>query len=100
MHFMLAYTFKPELRNQAITRFRVTAGRPPKGVQLLSRWTNADLSGGFALLQSYDIKALVEFCLHWSDLMELEIVPLIEDAQLQEVFERNKPAKANKRRRS
>ena len=36
-----------------------------------------DLSGGFALLQSYDIKALVEFTLGWSDLLDLEIVPLI-----------------------
>ena len=87
MHFMLTYRFKPEHRDQAIARFRVTAGRPPKGVQLLGRWTTADFSGGFALLQSYDIKALVEFTLGWSDLMELEIVPLIEDDELSEVLD-------------
>jgi hypothetical protein len=99
MHFMLTYRFYPEHRNQAIARFRVTAGRPPKGVQLLGRWTAADLNGGFALLQSYDIKALVEFTLGWSDLMDLEIVPLIEDTQLQEVLSRNKLARTTRKRR-
>ena len=99
MHFMLTYRFEPKHRNQAIARFKVTAGRTPKGVQLLGRWTTADLSGGFALLQSYDIKALVEFTLGWSDLMELEIVPLIEDNQLNEVLDRNKPARTPRKRR-
>jgi hypothetical protein len=54
----------------------------------LGRWTTADLNGGFALLESYDIKALVEFTPGWSDLMELEIVPLIEDNELREVLDR------------
>ena len=88
MKFMLTYRFEPETRNEAIARFKTTGGRTPKGAQLLGRWTTADLNGGFALLESYDIKALVEFTLGWSDLMELEIVPLIEDKELREVFDR------------
>ena len=88
MNFMLTYKFEPHTRNQAIARFRATGGQTPKGVQLLGRWTTADLHGGFALLESYDIKALVEFTLGWSDLMELEIVPLIEDVELREVLDR------------
>jgi hypothetical protein len=31
--------------------------------------------------------------------MELEIVPVIEDAQLQEVFEQNRPGTAKRKRR-
>ena len=58
MKFMLTYRFKSETRDEAIARFQATGGRTPKGVQLLGRWTTADLSGGFALLESYDIKAL------------------------------------------
>ena len=88
MNFMLTYRFEPHARNDAIARFQATGGRTPKGVQLLGRWTTADLHGGFALLESYDIKALVEFTLGWSDLMELEIVPLIEDNELREVLDR------------
>lgn len=88
MKFMLTYTLESETRDEAIARFKATGGRTPKGVQLLGRWTAADLHGGFALLESYDIKALVDFTLGWSDLMDLEIVPLIEDDELSEVFDR------------
>ena len=88
MNFMLTYRFERQTRNEAIARFQATGGQTPKGVQLLGRWTTADLHGGFALLESYDIKALVEFTLGWSDLMELEIVPLIEDNELREVLDR------------
>jgi Protein of unknown function (DUF3303) len=88
MKFMLTYKLESETRDKAIARFKATGGRTPKGAQLLGRWTTADLHSGFALLESYDIKALVEFTLGWSDLMELEIVPLIEDDELSEVFER------------
>jgi hypothetical protein len=88
MKFMLTYRLESETRDEAIARFKATGGRTPKGVQLLGRWTTADLHGGFALLESYDIKAIVEFTLGWSDLMELEIVPLIEDDELSEVFDR------------
>ena len=88
MKFMLSYRFESATRDEAIARFKATGGRTPKGAQLLGRWTTADLHGGFALLESYDIKALVEFTLGWSDLMELEIVPLIEDGELSEVLDR------------
>lgn len=88
MKFMLTYRLASETRDEAITRFKTTGGLTPKGAQLLGRWTTADLHGGFALLESYDIKALVEFTLGWSDLMDLKIVPLIEDDELTEVFER------------
>lgn len=96
MKFMLTYRFESETRDEAIARFRATGAGTPKGAQLLGRWTTADLHGGFALLESYDIKALVEFTLGWSDLMELEIVPLIEDDELSNVLERQE-ARAKER---
>ena len=86
--FMLTFTIKPEGRDEAIARFKKTGGHPPKGAKLLGRWTAADFSGGFDLLESDDVKALTEFALMWSDLMELRIVPVIEDAELSEVLKR------------
>jgi uncharacterized protein DUF3303 len=90
MKFMLTFAIKPEAkgRDQAIARFKKTGGQPPKGVKLLGRWTAADFSGGFDLLESDDVKALTEFSLMWSDLMELKIVPVVEDAELTEVLKR------------
>jgi hypothetical protein len=84
MKFMLTFAIKPETksRDEAIARFKKTGGQPPNGVKLLGRWTAADFSGGFDLLESDDATALTQFALMWSDLMELRLVPVVEDAQL------------------
>ncbi|MBI2319840.1 MAG: DUF3303 family protein [Betaproteobacteria bacterium] len=90
MKFMLTFHWKPDAKaqNEAIARFKTTGGQPPKGAKLLGRWTRADFSGGFDLLESDDPQALAEFALMWSDLMELNITPVVEDAQLGEVLQR------------
>lgn len=88
MKFMLTFTIAPEARDEAIDRFQTTGGEPPQGVQLLGRWTAADFSGGFDLLESDDGKALTELSLMWSDLMELTIIPVVEDAELTDVLKR------------
>ena len=90
MKFMLTFHLKRESKgwDEAITRFRKTGGQPPKGAKLLGRWTAADFSGGFDLLESDSAGALTEFALMWSDLMELAIVPVVEDAELNEVLQR------------
>ena len=38
--------------------------------------------------QTDDVKALTEFAYMWSDLMQLDIAPIVEDAELGEVFGR------------
>jgi len=90
MKFMMTFHWKPDTktRNEGIARFKKTGGLPPKGAKLLGRWTRADFSGGFDLLESNDSQALAEFALMWSDLMELTIVPVLEDEPLAEVLER------------
>ena len=88
MKFMLTFTVRPENRDKALSRFKTTGGRSPKGVELLGRWTEADLSGGFDLLECDDVKALAEFSSMWSDLMQMKIVPVIEDNALGEVLNR------------
>ena len=92
MKFMLTFTIKPEAggRDEAIARFKATGGQPPNGARLLGRWTAADFSGGFDLIESDDVKALTEFSLMWSDLMELHLVPVVEDAELGEDLARRK----------
>jgi len=88
MKFMLTFTLQPETRNEAIARFLKTGGQPPKGVKQLGRWTSADLSKGYELLESDDPSALTELALHWSDLMEMYTVPVVEDKELGDVLKR------------
>ncbi len=90
MKFMLTFAMKPDTkqREEAISRFLKTGGKPPQGAKLLGRWTRLDFSGGFVLLESDSPKALVEFALMWSDVMELAIVPVAEDQELAEVLQK------------
>lgn len=90
MKFMLTFSWKPDIkaRDEGISRFLKTGGQPPEGVKLLGRWTRADFNGGFDLLESDNPQALAEFSLMWSDILDLTVVPVVEDNQLSEVLER------------
>jgi len=90
MKFMMTFHWAPDTqqRAEAIARFQRTGGLPPDGVRLVGRWTRADLGAGFDLLETDDMKKLTEFAYQWSDLMELDIVPVLGDAELSEVLGR------------
>lgn len=47
----------------------------------------ADLSGGFDLLETEDPKKLAEFAYRWSDLMDLEITPVLEDQEMAQALQ-------------
>ena len=89
MKFMLTFDWNPntETRAEAVERFRKTGALPPEGVKLLGRWTRADFSGGFDLLETDDAKKLFEFAYMWGTLMELEITPVLDDQELKAALE-------------
>jgi hypothetical protein len=88
MKFILTFTIPPDTRDEAITRFLETGGQPPPEVTLLGRWTQLDLCGGVALLESEDPHALTAFAHRWSDLLELTLAPVLEDLELSDVLQR------------
>jgi Domain of unknown function (DUF3303) len=88
MKFMRTFLLSPEKRNEAIARFLKTGGQPPNGAKLLGRWTSADLSKGYDLLESDDPTAMAEFALQWSDLIKFEISLVVEDKDLVTVLKR------------
>jgi hypothetical protein len=78
MLFMTIYTWEPSKRNEVIKR-RLEIGRGlPKESKVIGEWT--DLSGGrgFMLSEGADPKTLMAAVLVWSDLMKLEIIPVME----------------------
>jgi hypothetical protein len=90
MKFLCYYSWGADkaTQDEAIQRFRSVGGKPPAGVKLVGRWTHADFTGGVVVLESNDSKAITEFALMWSELMELEIVPVLEDQELLEALSR------------
>jgi hypothetical protein len=90
MKFLCYFTFDADTQREkeAIRRFRETGGQPPSGAKLLGRWIRADFTGGVVVLESDDAKALTGFSLMWSDVMSLEVVPVVEDAELVDALSR------------
>lgn len=90
MKFMMTFTWTPDAQRRAegIARLNRTGGLPPEGVKLLGRWTQADLGGGFDLLETDDPGKLAEFSYMWSDLMELKVTPVLEDQELGAILQR------------
>jgi hypothetical protein len=90
MKFILTFAWAPDKATQeeGIGRFLAAGGMSPEGARLLGRWTRLDFSGGFVLLECDDPRPLTEMALQWSDLMSLELIPVIEDAELSEVLQR------------
>lgn len=90
MKFMMSFSWSPDPQRRAegIDRLKRQGTRLPEGVRLLGRWTRADLGGGFDLLETEDPSRLAEFAYQWSDLMELNITPVLEDAELAAALQR------------
>jgi hypothetical protein len=88
MKFMVTFSWQPdaERRSEGIARFKKLGDHAPAGAKFVGRLTRADLSGGFVLLETEDPRALAEFAYTWSDLMQLSIVPVLEDEGLAQVF--------------
>ena len=90
MKFMLTFEWKEGAKNQdeGIARFAKGKGTPPKGAKLVGRWTRADFYGGFDLIETDDPRTLTEFALSWSDIMRIQIFPVLDDEPLLEVLKK------------
>jgi hypothetical protein len=88
--FIKTFSIKPVAgaTDEIFARFKQTGARPPKGATLLGRWIAADFSSGFELIESDDVTALAEFVATWSDVMEMKIVPVVEETEFTEVLKR------------
>ena len=79
---MNIYTFEPGQRNELLKRRMEKGMALPEGVKLVGEWTDLGGGRGFLLAESNDPKAVIAAAMPWSDLMKMEIVPVIEAAEL------------------
>jgi hypothetical protein len=79
MKFMTTWAVQPGAVKEAVSRFLATGGQPLAGVTLLGRWHNLGCSSGYTLYETDNPAALYEGAAKWSDLMDVDIVPVIED---------------------
>ena len=86
MLFIFSWTHTPAARDVTIKQFMATGGMPPAGIDMLSRYHNLDGTGGFAICQSTDASALASLALDWNGLIEIKIVPIMDDETISGVL--------------
>lgn len=86
MKFMVTWSTQAANQKEAIARFLKTGGGPPAGVKMVGRWHTA--GGGVVLAETNDAKAIYEWTGQWSDLLEFNVTPVLDDAEAAEVFKK------------
>ncbi len=63
-----------------------TGGAPPAGIKIMGRWHDVGRLKGYAIFEGDDPITIATWAYQWSDLMTLEVFPVITDEQLGKVL--------------
>ena len=81
MNYMVVWNISRENFKPAVARFKKNAPLP-KGLALLGRWHALGSGEGFSLMRTDDPVALSEYVASWADLVDISVVPVVDDAQM------------------
>ena len=94
MLFLNIYTWEPGQRDALIKRRMEKGIALSKGAKKVGEWSDLNGGRGLLLVESNDPKACISSAMAWSDLMKMEIVPVIETVEL---FKEAKKGKGQKK---
>jgi Protein of unknown function (DUF3303) len=77
MLFMVVERFRNQDARSIYRRLRDRGRMMPDGLTFVSSFVAADLGRCFQLMECGDVTLLQRWAAQWSDLMELEIVPVV-----------------------
>ena len=80
MKFMVAWKIPPGCYKAAVERFLKTGAPVPAGLKTIGRWHTPGSACGWHVVEG-DATALAEISAAWGDLLEVQITPVIEDAE-------------------
>jgi hypothetical protein len=81
MKFISTWSLRSRMYKSATTRFLENGGKPPEGIRTIGRWHYADGSGGVHIFECDNAQVISEFVQEWADVLEIEIRPMVEDAE-------------------
>jgi hypothetical protein len=81
MKFISTWSLRPHMYKTATARFLENGGKPPEGIRTMGRWHYADGSGGVHIFECDNAQVISEFVQEWADVLEIEIRPVVEDAE-------------------
>jgi len=77
MLFMVVERFKNRDARAVYARLREQGRRMPEGLRYVGSWIEANLDRCFQLMECDDPVRFQEWIVHWHDLMEFEITPVV-----------------------
>jgi hypothetical protein len=88
MKYMITWNLPHGTYKQTAERFLDTGAPLPEGLTSLGRWHSVDQKIGFHLVETNDGKALIQHAAEWKDLLDMTIVPVLDDAETGEAVSR------------
>ncbi|MGQ9347065.1 DUF3303 domain-containing protein [Mycolicibacterium gilvum] len=76
---------EPSAVRSAAKRFLETGGKPPEGVIVMGRWFGTN-GKGCLVVEASDAKQVLELVTEYSEFMEIEATPALEDQEAGEVL--------------
>jgi uncharacterized protein DUF3303 len=87
MLFMVIERFKGRDAKAVYRRFRDHGRGAPDGVTYVGSWIEASFDRCFQLMECDDVRLLQQWVLHWADLIEFEIVPVVPSTETRQTIE-------------
>ena len=78
MKYMTVFSIAPENFKAALKRFSENA-EPLEGIKRIGRWSEFGSGKGFDLIESDDPEAISRLGFYWADLVDMKVVPVVED---------------------
>ncbi|OBG15885.1 hypothetical protein A5765_08195 [Mycolicibacterium celeriflavum] len=76
---------EPSVVRAAAKRFLETGGKPPEGASIVGRWFGTN-GKGCVVVEASDAKQVLELVTEWSEFMQIEATPALEDHEAGEVL--------------
>ena len=86
MLFMVIEKFKDGNAKAVYSRSRERGRMLPNGLRYIDSWVEANLHRCFQLMECDDARLFQEWVIHWQDLIEFEIVPVVASKQTTEAI--------------
>ena len=81
MLYMIIESFRNRDPVPVYRRFRDQGRLAPEALKYISSWVTTDMSRCYQLMECEDRRLLDEWITHWSDLADIEVIPVITSAQ-------------------
>ena len=81
MKFMVVWKTVPGKYKTAFDQFLKGGGPVPAGAKTAGRWHTPGSTLGWHLIETSDLAIIAEHVAEWADVLEIDVYPVIEDAE-------------------